>query len=389
MLSQLLGHSANDLFWFILPLVLPALLVRYDLSYSQAGAVLTTYLTVTALGSFAAGRLADRFSRRGILAAGLILAAGGLSAAGFAPTLTLFLVIISLTALAMSSFHPVMYAVIDEAYPRRKTLAMSRYETAGTVAILGMFLINGFLLEKIGVRGVLMLTSLPALLMGLCYLKPGSLPPERPRAAAGDRESSPAPSRRELFRFVLFLGAAMLRTLTVAAILNFLPTLLTGFWGFAENTASYATACYFIGGIAGSLLAGKVPERFDPFRVLLWGSLLIAPPILCLTLPLPAAGYLGAILVMGFFASGCLINQNLLMTSLGRHLGTGEVFGVLMGALTLTSAFSPGLLGLALDRWGAAKALSLFALPLPAGALILFFLSQGTRKVRPGAEQSA
>lgn len=60
--QKLLGHSANDLFWFILPLVLPFLLVRYNLSYTQAGGILTLYLGVTALGSFVMGKLSDRVS---------------------------------------------------------------------------------------------------------------------------------------------------------------------------------------------------------------------------------------------------------------------------------------------------------------------------------------
>jgi hypothetical protein len=31
------GHAANDLFFFVLPLVLPVLLIRYGLSFSEAG----------------------------------------------------------------------------------------------------------------------------------------------------------------------------------------------------------------------------------------------------------------------------------------------------------------------------------------------------------------
>ena len=88
---KLLGHGANDLFWFILPLVLPLLLIRYNLSYAQAGGILTVYLFVTAVCSFIMGKLSDRLSPRKILGYGFILASLGLIASGFAPSLPVFL----------------------------------------------------------------------------------------------------------------------------------------------------------------------------------------------------------------------------------------------------------------------------------------------------------
>jgi MFS family permease len=95
MKSKLLGHSANDLFWFIIPLILPTLLIRYDLNFTQAGGILTTYLVVLAICSFAIGKLSDLFSRRTILSYGFFLASLGLSASAFAPSLAVFLILIN------------------------------------------------------------------------------------------------------------------------------------------------------------------------------------------------------------------------------------------------------------------------------------------------------
>ncbi len=63
--------------------------------------------------------------------------------------------IISITAVGVSTFHPVMYAVIDENYPENKGRVMGLYEGFGTGAILLMYLINGYLIRWIGIRGVL------------------------------------------------------------------------------------------------------------------------------------------------------------------------------------------------------------------------------------------
>jgi len=378
MKSKLLGHSANDLFWFILPLVLPSLLIRYDLSYTQAGGILTTYLAVTAVCSFVMGKLSDRFSRRKILSYGFLLASLGLAASGFAPSLGIFLLIISFTGIGVSTFHPVMYAVIDENYPDNKGKVMGLYEGFGTGAILLMFLINGFLLDSIGVRGVLILTALPGLAMGLIYKYTDAIPPSKQHDADGTNGPSEA-EKGEIARFVLFLTSVILRVMSVTAILNFLPTIFVSFLGYTESSAAFVTAFYFAGGIIGSLVAGKVSDRFNSFGILIVGTGLIVPSILIFSMDLPLWIYPVVICLFGCFGSGCIINQNLLMTRLGKHLGKGEVFGILMGVMTITSSLSPTLFGLIIDHQGFHKALLVLALPLLLSIVLLTLLLRSDR----------
>ena len=373
MRSKLLGHSANDLFWFILPLVLPALLTRYDLSYTQAGGILTTYLAVTAVGSFVMGKLSDRFSRRNILSFGFILASFGLIASGFASSLPVFLLLISITAVGVSTFHPVMYAIIDENYPENKGRVMGLYEGFGTGAILLMFLINGFLIRWIGVRGVLILTATPGLIMGLIYHFTPAIPPAIHKKISRENSSSKA-DRNGILRFNLFLISVILRVMSVTAILNFLPTIFVNFFGFGENVAAYGTAFFFVGGIIGSLVAGKISDRFNSFGILIVASVLIVPSILILSLNLPMWVYPVAVTLFGGFGSGCIINQNLMMTRLGAHLGRGEVFGILMGVMTITASLSPTLFGMTIDYAGFNQALIIFTLPLLLSIVILIFL---------------
>jgi len=373
MRSKLLGHSANDLFWFILPLVLPTLLIRYDLSYTQAGGILTVYLAVTALFSFIMGKLSDRFSRRTILSYGFLLASAGLITAGFAPSLAAFLLLMSITAVGVSTFHPVMYAVIDESYPERKGRVMGIYEVFGTTAILLMFLINGFLLQRIGVRGVLIITALPGLAMGLTYRFTRVIP-ETEKAESSAAKPVEKPSRSDLVRFVLFLLSVILRVMSVTAVLNFLPTIFVSFFGFAPGSASYATAFFFAGGIAGSLVVGKISDRINSFRILLTATVFLVPSVLSLTLNLPHLLYPVVVALFGGFGSSCIINQNLLMSRLGKHLGKGEVFGILMGVMTITSSLSPALFGLLIDNAGFKPAVMIFTVPLVLSTVLLLVL---------------
>jgi MFS family permease len=78
--------------------------------------------------------------------------------------------------------------------------------------------------------------------------------------------------------------------------------------------------------------------------------------------------------LFGGFGSSCIINQNLLMSRLGRHLGKGEVFGILMGVMTITSSLSPALLGLLIDNFGFKPAIMFFTLPLVLSVVLLLVL---------------
>lgn len=393
MKAKLLGHSANDLFWFILPLVLPSMLSRYDLNYTEAGGILTIYLLFTAAGSFAAGKLSDRFSRKRILSYGLFAASAGLISASFAPGLPVFLILISLTAIGVSTFHPVMYAVIDESYPERKSRVMGLYECFGTAAILLMFLINGYLLKRIGVRGVMIVTAIPAIVMGLVYAFSSSIPDTasiESEPSGGVTDSGPADpdhriERGDALRLVLFLISIILRIISVTALLNFLPTIFVSFFGMETDRAAYATAFYFAGGISGSIIAGKLSEHFNSFGIILVGTVFIGFTLLVLAGNLPVWIYLIIITLFGAFASGCLINQNLLMSRLSGSLGRGEVFGIMMGFMTFTSAVSPAVFGFVLDFTGYREALYIFSLPLLASILILSWLLKTDRAVKSPA----
>jgi MFS transporter, FSR family, fosmidomycin resistance protein len=370
---KLLGHGANDLYWFILPLVLPALLTRYNLSYAQAGGILTTYLAVTAIGSFIIGKLSDRFSRKRILSLGFFLASFGLISSGFASSLSVFILLISITAVGVSTFHPVMYAVIDENYPENKGRVMGMYEGVGTGAILLMYLINGYLIRWIGIRGVLILTAVPGLIMGLIYQLTPAIPP-RIKNTEIRAEKAGKTGKKEILTFNLFLISVILRVVSVTAILNFLPTIFVKFFGFGENIAAYGTAFYFAGGIIGAILVGRISDRINSLIIIITGTALIIPFLLIMSFNLPLWIYLIAITLFGSFSSSCLINQNLMLTRLGSHLGRGEVFGILMGVMTITASLSPILFGMGIDYAGFNKALILLTIPLMLSLILLTVL---------------
>jgi MFS family permease len=386
-----LSHAANDLFWVVLPLVLPLLVVKYKLNYAGAGRIVSFYMAITAVGSYFLGRISDGIPRRYIMGFGFFFAAGGLIAAGFAGSFFFFMFFLAVTAMGMSTYHPAMYAHIDETFKENKGRILGRYEASGGAAILMMFLVNGALVSTIGIRGVMLVTAVPALVMGAVLI--GARGIDRDSAGvAGDSRNSPAAgdigeetvrtdtagTRAAAALFFVFLLSVLLRVVSITGVLNFLPTIFTDHFGLPLNRASWATGLFFAGGLTGSLIASRYSRADRSFKILLYGSLLIAPLIAVIALIADGPALvisLVPVFLMGVFSAGVGVNQNLILTTMGSRFGRGEAFGILIAVNTLASSASPYLFGLIIDSWGFSRALLVFSVPVVVSTFILIMLS--------------
>jgi len=377
------SHGANDLFWFILPMVLPLLLVRYDLSYTGAGGILSFYLAVTAVGSYVMGRISDRIPRRLIMGIGFYIAGTGLIAAGSAGSFTFFIISLAITGLGVSTFHPVMYAHIDETFKEGKGKVLGAYEASGTTAILLMFLVNGALLGTIGTRGVMTITAIPALVMGTLLIRAKTMDAGMiiHSDSAVQKDSVKPEKHPPAVLFSLFLLSIVLRVASVMAVLNFLPTIFSNHFDLQPDRAAWATGLFFAGGIAGSFAASRFSRPGRSYRILVFGSFLLAPLITVLALNLPMIFHYITVIILGSVGSGLIINQNLILTILGSRFGRGEAFGILMAVMTLSQSISPALFGLSVDNWGFSTSLLIFAFPVLASAGLLLILSGSILKV--------
>ena len=119
-----LGHGTNDMYWFILPILLPLMLDQFKMDYTAAGILMTAFLFIIGLLSFFMGWASDRVSPPIIIGLGFLLASGSLLAAGFIPSFAPFVFFLLLTAAGVSTFHPAIYNLINKAIKTRKGWAV-------------------------------------------------------------------------------------------------------------------------------------------------------------------------------------------------------------------------------------------------------------------------
>jgi MFS family permease len=362
-----LGHGVNDLYFFVLPLVLPLLLREFALSYRLAGLVLASYLGIVSLVSYFFGRTSDRFSPWILVGGGFLLASAGFLGAGWSPALGGVVAFLAAAAVGAGTFHPVIYALIDRLTPERPGRALGSFEFWGGLAILAMYLAGGYLSRWLGWRGVLAAVGVPGLGMGTLFLLQAPVAPSLERREPSVLPAGP-PGRPGAL--VFFLASCALRFLSVTAVINFMPTYLSMGRRLPPSLAAYVSGFLFVGG-AAVVLWGRVADRAPPLAVLLLASGTIAPLILVFSLDLPLWAVLPVLFLFGAFQSGCGPAQNLVLSALGARFGRGAVFGLLLAIIAFIGALSPALFGLLADRLGLAATMRLFALPALAGWLVL------------------
>jgi len=374
------GHGANDLYWFILPVLLPMMLSRYNLRYAGGGTVLSIYLLVVALLSFVVGRLSDRTNRWRLIGFGFLLASVGFSLASIDASLTVFLILLGVAAVGVSTFHPTMYGAIEETIDSDRGKFYGKFEAWGGGTIAVMLVVTGFLLRSISWTGVLRLVAVPGFIAGIVFLTARRAPLRAPSVGS---ERKPSEKLRTVPRGILaaFLVSNMLRFITIMGVIAFMPTFFVHRVGLGPDLAGYSTALFFGGGVIGARIGGVLGDRFPPLGVLLVPLALIGPLVFLFGL-ISSPVLLGVVLfTFGVASMICIPLQNLTLTKMGPDLGGGEIFGLLLGAMTVTQALSPATFGAIADAVGLAGTVRLFAGPAVLSWIVLFLVAR-TRSVR-------
>jgi len=373
-----LGHSINEMYWFILPLVLPKILKEYGISYLKAGGLLTVYLLIVSLFSFLIGKASDSLPRWKILTTGFFLTFGGFFMAGTAPGMIPLTLFLCAGAVGVSAFHPIAYALLDEHTSNRKGSVFGNFECWGMAGVFIMFALNGILLTLLSWRSVLLITAFPSLLMGLLAVTTKA-PDSKGRT--GQKDSALPESSPSLLLLSLFFVSVVLRIISILGILNFMPTYLMKGLGVEEHLAAFSAGIYFLGAIIGARIGGKRGDAVGHIRVLLTATLVMAPVIYLLgilkvwwTAPV-------LLLILGISSSSVAPNQNYILSRLSAGMGRGATFGTLVGILTMTNALSPLLFGAGADIFGLARTIRFFSVPM-AFSFLVFALIGGTNKFK-------
>jgi MFS family permease len=238
--------------------------VVYGRPYSDLIVLSSAAFLAFGIFSLPAGWLADRWSRRNMMAAFFLGCGASLAAAGLAPNLTMLAVAMFALGIFAAIYHPVGMAMLIEASGARgRTLAFN-----GVCGNLGVSLaagVSAVLATWFGWRAAFFAPALVSFVVGIVYL--WMTPNDQVHASK--RVTAPAvslPPRLAFLLFGLFTVIALSGGLTFNMLTIALPKIV-------DERLSSAMPLTLVGGIATAVLVcgalaqltvGRLVERVPP-----------------------------------------------------------------------------------------------------------------------------
>jgi MFS family permease len=367
-----LSHGVNEFYSIVLPPVVPLLVADFDITYAEAGLLLTVFFVMYSVFQLPAGLVADRVGKKRVLVLGLAGMAGSLVAASAAASYEALLAAQVLAGLSGSTYHPTgMSLVSDIESDATEGKAMGVFGFGGMLGVAGAPLGVGGVAAVFGWRAALVAAALGGLVFvavfQALFRDPGETG-ERPDAASDGGTTEPDPPADGLrdrvreslaatlrFRITPAVVALALLTLLISLQLRALHTFATAFVvdGVGRPT-SVANGLFFVmlaASAVASVWVGGLADRLDRHllgaaaagttTVVLGGTYLLAAGG-----GAPATALLaGAFALLGFAVYGCSPVKNALISEYATAESSGGLFGVTQTTSAVGSAVGPVLFG--------------------------------------------
>jgi MFS transporter, SHS family, lactate transporter len=277
--ASFLGWSLDAFDFFLLVFVLKDIATEFHTDISNVTLAIWLTLAMRPIGAFVFGRAADRWGRRPTLMVDILLYSVLEFASGFAPNLTVLIILRALYGVAMGGEWGVGASLTMETIPPHARGFVSGLLQSGYPA--GYFMasiVYGALFPYIGWRGMFMVGVIPALLV--LYIRRNV--PESPsfsKEAAAERGGTLTvlKSHWRLAIYAVVLMTAF--NFYSHGTQDIYPTFLQVQHKLEPHVVSIIAVVYNIGAICGGILFGSLSERFGRRRCIIIAALLSLPSI--------------------------------------------------------------------------------------------------------------
>jgi SHS family lactate transporter-like MFS transporter len=270
--ASFLGWTLDAFDFFLLVFVLKDIAAEFDTQITNVTFAILLTLAMRPIGAYLFGRAADRWGRRPTLMVDVLLYSFIELASGFAPSLTVLLVLRAIFGIAMGGEWGVGASLTMESIPPQARgfvsgLLQSGYPTGYFLASI----VYGLLFQYIGWRGMFMVGVIPALLVFYIRRKVPESPSWKPTT---ERSSTLAivKSHWQLGIYAVVLMTAF--NFFSHGTQDLYPTFLQVQHGMTPHEVGLIAVIYNIGAIVGGISFGSLSERFGRRRIIIIASVL-------------------------------------------------------------------------------------------------------------------
>ena len=361
-----LAHGTSHFFNLMLPPLFPWLMKDFNLSYTEAGLLMTMFFVISGIGQALAGFIVDRVGSRPVLFFGIGLLAFSGVILGLSNSYPMLMLTAAVAGLGNSIFHPADFTLLNRrvAQPRLGH-AFSVHGLSGNLgwAVAPVFMAGiatvagwqaaGFAAAAVG-----------AVVLAVLFWRRGMLTNVAEELVVPSHHAEADKARAvsdNQFAFLrstavwMCLAFFFFSTAAFGILQNYSPAILGNVYGVSLVVATGSLTAYLLGSAAGTITGGFLASRNERNERLI----AIALGFSALMALLLASGQIGAALVfpvmalMGFGVGTSGPNRDLLVrraaTSQFGKAAFGRIYGFVYSGLDVGLALSPLAFGPLLD----------------------------------------
>lgn len=367
------GHYTVDYYNNFLPVLLPFIMVKLDMSLTMCGILVMVLAFVASSIQPFVGYITDKHDSSPWLLAAIPLSGITICLAGLAPNKAALFLLCIIMGITVSFVHPVGSALLGKVgNVSNMGRVMSLYVVGGNFGSAVAPATVMFLLDRYGLD-ILPLVAIPAVVLGILFYFSGLY--KLPSANAKKVSSSESISIIKIFAnpSVALLNIAMgLRCCTHVSVSTFLPMLMLSH-GASNVVSGSMLTVFLMGTAAGGLIGGELGDKFGHKRLMVVSLALTALPTVLFFL-YPDAGFISSLLLFmgGFFVqapqpSSIVWTGRLMPQYIG--VASGMMMGLCFGLGSIGAAVTAAL-G---DYIGLETAMFLSVVPVVVATILVIF----------------
>lgn len=365
------GHSFNDIFFVIIPLLMPFLQSEFHLNYFQLGLILSGHIAIRSLFSYVTGVLGDKYQKNTMISMGFFLISLNLALIFWVTQLRIIVFLLIFLAVGVAPFHPLVTMIVGEnAHPKQRALQLGLFESFGLLGIVLISFTFGLMVQFLGWRATLLFIAFPGLPLGFVYLKKRFHPVSK---ISRNEESNGFISK---YYLIYFIFTSQITTIGLNIFMAFLPSFVIEVLGVNPSVASWYSSLYFLGIMVGTVSFGLLVDRLHWNNLLVISSCyLVAIPIICIVSSSYNSVLVGLLVAfIGIITGGSFNIQNVWLINSSSPIIRSRIFGLRFLITGFSETISPSIYGWIGDQFGLQIAYRWSIVPVVVGLLFILAL---------------
>jgi MFS family permease len=377
-LINFVNFAARQVF---VPLI-PLLRDHLHVTDAQLGSLQTFLLVVLAVGSIPFGFLADRFSRKAIIAIGILFWSVATFAGGLVSTFPFFLIARAFVGLGEAAYAPAAQSMISGAFPQeRRAVAQAIFATGMLLGGVAGMAVGGVIGPRYGWQEALFIVAFAGIVPGIALFWIDE-PPRGPRS-----EVVPIARLLRVPAFVSMIFAGICITFSSVSIITWGTDFAVSYKDFSLRQASVSLAVIaFLSAVSGVLMGGFIADRLQ--RTFAYGriiavaaALLLAAPFLLLAIQSEEKlTVLIGLSIAGFFMSWYHGPVTAVLHDMMPRRAHATSVGVYMFATQLVGGLGPHVVGKISDLHDMQLGLQIAVAVMVCGALLMLLVIHFIRR---------